>query len=72
MQTQQGKLSIFSMAKKLFKTDGVLGFYNGLSASVLRQVTESTRVFAWKCTTNIVSTEVVIEQNLSLNKTEIV
>jgi len=42
MQTQQGKLGLFSMAKKLFKSDGVFGFYNGLSASVLRQVNSHT------------------------------
>ncbi|WAQ96467.1 DIC-like protein [Mya arenaria] len=46
MQTQQGKKSLFFMAKKLFKSDGVLGFYNGLSASVLRQLTYSMTRFA--------------------------
>ncbi|KAL4239739.1 hypothetical protein ACF0H5_000542 [Mactra antiquata] len=46
MQTQQGKVSILFMAKKLFKSDGVLGFYNGLSASVLRQLTYSMTRFA--------------------------
>ena len=30
------------MAVKVFKSDGVAGLYNGLSASLLRQLTYST------------------------------
>lgn len=46
MQTQQGQISIFVMAKKLYHSDGVRGFYNGLSASVTRQLTYSMTRFA--------------------------
>lgn len=39
LQTQQqGKLSIVPMAVKIYTNDGILAFYNGLSASLLRQV----------------------------------
>ena len=39
MQTQQkGKIGLIPMGVKVFKTDGILGLYNGLSASILRQV----------------------------------
>lgn len=33
------------MAGKIFRSDGILGFYNGLSASLLRQLTYSTTRF---------------------------
>jgi len=46
LQTQQGKVGILFMTKKLFKSDGVMGFYNGLSASILRQLTYSLTRFA--------------------------
>ncbi|VDM54847.1 unnamed protein product [Angiostrongylus costaricensis] len=46
LQTQQvGRMSMGQMAVKLYKTDGVLSFYNGLSASLLRQLTYSTTRF---------------------------
>ncbi|KAK6032496.1 dicarboxylate transporter domain protein, partial [Ostertagia ostertagi] len=46
LQTQQvGKISLTQMAVKLYRTDGILSFYNGLSASLLRQLTYSTTRF---------------------------
>uniref|UniRef100_A0A914VZL4 FAD dependent oxidoreductase domain-containing protein n=1 Tax=Plectus sambesii TaxID=2011161 RepID=A0A914VZL4_9BILA len=46
LQTQQqGKLSLGQMAVKVVKADGFLGLYNGLSASILRQLTYSTTRF---------------------------
>lgn len=43
LQTQQGgKVSVAQMSVKLFRSDGFLAFYNGLSASLLRQLTYST------------------------------
>jgi dicarboxylate transporter 10 len=42
LQTQQhGKLNLISMAVKIYTNDGILAFYNGLSASLLRQVVTS-------------------------------
>ncbi|KAL3092884.1 hypothetical protein niasHT_030073 [Heterodera trifolii] len=47
LQTQQqGKLSLPGMSAKIYKTDGFSGFYNGLSASILRQLTYTTTRFA--------------------------
>jgi len=47
LQTQQeGKLGLGSLAVKIYKSDGILGLYNGLSASLLRQLTYSTTRFA--------------------------
>ncbi|CAJ0565570.1 unnamed protein product, partial [Mesorhabditis spiculigera] len=47
LQTQQaGKVSLGQMAVKLYKSDGIFAFYNGLSASLLRQLTYSTTRFA--------------------------
>lgn len=46
MQTQQGKGNAATLIIKLFKSDGIMGFYNGLSASVLRQLTYSLTRFA--------------------------
>uniref|UniRef100_A0A914KIS3 Mitochondrial dicarboxylate carrier n=1 Tax=Meloidogyne incognita TaxID=6306 RepID=A0A914KIS3_MELIC len=47
LQTQQeGKLSLPQTCKKIYKSDGLLGFYNGLSASLLRQLTYTTTRFA--------------------------
>ncbi|CAJ0951905.1 unnamed protein product, partial [Mesorhabditis belari] len=47
LQTQQaGKITLGQMAVKLHKSDGLLAFYNGLSASLLRQLTYSTTRFA--------------------------
>ncbi|CAI5454637.1 unnamed protein product [Caenorhabditis angaria] len=46
LQTQQsGKMSIASLSLKIYKNDGFLAFYNGVSASVLRQLTYSTTRF---------------------------
>jgi len=46
LQTQQeGKLSLGTLAVKIYKSDGILGLYNGLSASLLRQLTYSTTRF---------------------------
>uniref|UniRef100_A0AC35TN25 Mitochondrial dicarboxylate carrier n=1 Tax=Rhabditophanes sp. KR3021 TaxID=114890 RepID=A0AC35TN25_9BILA len=46
LQTQQtGKITLPQLAGKILKSDGVLGFYNGLSASLLRQLTYSTTRF---------------------------
>ncbi|BFZ03041.1 hypothetical protein BsWGS_06080 [Bradybaena similaris] len=47
LQTQQGgNVSILSMAVRVVKNDGVLGLYNGLSASICRQLTYSLTRFA--------------------------
>lgn len=47
LQTQQaGKMTLFRMSKTVFATDGFFGFYSGLSASLLRQLTYTTARFA--------------------------
>ncbi|CAH0579258.1 unnamed protein product [Chrysodeixis includens] len=47
MQTQKGKnVSIIFVIKTVIKNRGLLGFYNGISASLLRQLTYSTTRFA--------------------------
>uniref|UniRef100_A0A0B7ALU2 Mitochondrial dicarboxylate carrier n=1 Tax=Arion vulgaris TaxID=1028688 RepID=A0A0B7ALU2_9EUPU len=47
LQTQQGgNISLISMAGQVVKNDGVLGLYNGLSASICRQLTYSLTRFA--------------------------
>ena len=39
LQTQQkGKIGLIKMGIKVLKTDGIFGLYNGLTASLLRQV----------------------------------
>ncbi|GMR63076.1 hypothetical protein PMAYCL1PPCAC_33271, partial [Pristionchus mayeri] len=46
LQTQQGgKISLGQMSVKLYRSDGILAFYNGISASILRQMTYSTTRF---------------------------
>lgn len=41
LQTQQGgNLNLVGMGAKVVKNDGVVALYNGLTASVLRQVRE--------------------------------
>lgn len=46
LQTQQAeKQSLGQLVKKLYRSDGVRGFYNGISASLLRQLTYSTTRF---------------------------
>lgn len=43
LQTQQGgSTSVFNLTIKIIKSDGVLALYNGLSASLCRQLTYST------------------------------
>lgn len=46
LQTQQTKVKTSKLIVQLFKSDGILGFYNGLSASVTRQLTYSMTRFA--------------------------
>ncbi|KAI6176332.1 Oxoglutarate/malate carrier protein [Aphelenchoides bicaudatus] len=46
LQTQQTKISLPQLVGVVYKSNGVLGFYNGLSASVLRQMTYSLARFA--------------------------
>nr|KAG5710142.1 hypothetical protein BaRGS_006661 [Batillaria attramentaria] len=43
---QKEKVSLIQMGVRVVKNDGVLGLYNGLSASVLRQLTYSMTRFA--------------------------
>jgi len=39
LQTQQkGKIGLIKMGIKVVKSDGIFGLYNGLTASLLRQV----------------------------------
>lgn len=45
LQTQQGKSSLSRLAKHIYSTAGVSGFYSGISASILRQMTYSTTRF---------------------------
>lgn len=48
LQTQQdGKLSMSKLAVRVVKKQGVFALYNGLSASLLRQLTYSTTRFAF-------------------------
>ncbi|CAH1956501.1 unnamed protein product [Acanthoscelides obtectus] len=47
LQTQQeGKMTLLALTKNIVKKQGVLALYNGLSASLLRQLTYSTTRFA--------------------------
>jgi len=46
MQTQQeGKVTVVGQSLKIIRTQGFLALYNGLSASLLRQLTYSTTRF---------------------------
>ncbi|MFH4974105.1 hypothetical protein AB6A40_000814 [Gnathostoma spinigerum] len=46
LQTQQkGKVTIAGLCVRLYQSDGILGFYNGISASLLRQLTYSMTRF---------------------------
>lgn len=46
LQTQQeGKLSILQLTGKIIRQQGIFALYNGLSASLLRQLTYSTTRF---------------------------
>lgn len=47
LQTQQNEtLKVTTLVGRIIKNDGILGIYNGLSASVCRQLTYSTTRFA--------------------------
>eukprot|EP00088_Acartia_fossae_P027123 TRINITY_DN27884_c0_g1_i8.p1 TRINITY_DN27884_c0_g1~~TRINITY_DN27884_c0_g1_i8.p1 ORF type:complete len:297 (+),score=23.51 TRINITY_DN27884_c0_g1_i8:21-911(+) len=47
LQTQQhGKIGFVGQTVKIVKTEGIFGLFNGLSASLLRQLTYSTTRFA--------------------------
>ena len=47
LQTQQkGKIGLIRMGIKVVKSDGIFGLYNGLTASLLRQVTHTVFVFS--------------------------
>lgn len=47
LQTQQKeKVTLLQMGIRVVKSDGILGLYNGLSASILRQLTYSMTRFA--------------------------
>ncbi|KAH8335368.1 hypothetical protein KR074_000294 [Drosophila pseudoananassae] len=57
-QTQQGKLSIIQIVPQIAREHGVLAFYNGLSASMLRQMTYSTTRFgAYEVGKNYINTD---------------
>lgn len=43
--TQEGKVSIFQLTRNIIKNQGVRALYNGISASLLRQLTYSTTRF---------------------------
>lgn len=46
LQTQQqGKVGLIQMGVKVFRSDGIFGLYNGLTASLLRQLTYSMTRF---------------------------
>lgn len=46
LQTQQeGKISMLQLTGKILRQQGIFGLYNGLSASLLRQLTYSTTRF---------------------------
>ncbi|KAL3998494.1 Mitochondrial dicarboxylate carrier [Acanthocheilonema viteae] len=46
LQTQQhGRVGIFEMTMKIIRNDGIRGLYNGISASLLRQMTYSLTRF---------------------------
>lgn len=45
LQTQQGKISMLQLTGKVIREQGVTALYNGLSASLMRQLTYSTTRF---------------------------
>lgn len=49
LQTQQTKVKVTTLIGRLYKSDGVLGFYNGLSASVTRQVQYENKMIWYGC-----------------------
>lgn len=46
LQTQQGHLSIPKLVRKIIQEQGFLALYNGISASMLRQLTNTMPRFA--------------------------
>lgn len=85
LQTQQqGKLTIGQLSLKIYKNDGILAFYNGVSASVLRQLTYSTTRFGiyetvkkqlpqgWiLCPFNVLITESIFKKKKSFSRSTI-
>lgn len=45
LQTSQGKVSIGQLTGNIIRTQGITALYNGISASLLRQLTYSTTRF---------------------------
>lgn len=45
LQTQQTKIKVTVLIGRLYKSDGIMGFYNGISASLTRQLTYSMTRF---------------------------
>lgn len=63
LQTQQtGKVTLPQMAIRIYTSDGIMGFYNGISASLMRQLTYTTTRFA---VYEVVKQQVSGDQNLS-------
>ncbi|XP_034113783.1 mitochondrial dicarboxylate carrier-like isoform X2 [Drosophila nasuta] len=58
LQTQQAKMSILELVLIIFRQRGLLGFYRGISASVMRQLTYSmSRFGAYEIGKDYVNTE---------------
>jgi hypothetical protein len=57
LQTQQkGNIGLIRMGVTVFKSDGVMGLYNGLTASLLRQVSVA---MTCHCSSDVISLLVV-------------
>lgn len=67
LQTQQeGKISIVRLTTSIIQKQGILALYNGLSASLLRQLTYSTiRFGAYEVCLFILYT-IIISNNISM------
>lgn len=58
VQTQKEKLSILKTTRKILKEQGILAFYNGISASILRQYTYTlTRFGVYTVGSSIIDTK---------------
>lgn len=58
VQTQKDKLSILKTTRKILKEQGILAFYNGISASILRQYTYTlTRFGVYTVGSSIIDTK---------------
>lgn len=58
VQTQKEKLSIIKTTRKILKEQGILAFYNGISASILRQYTYTlTRFGVYTVGSSIIDTK---------------